>query len=70
MDDLNEALTIIKKGVDPTDKWPTNCGHDELFVKGDWSKYTDDEIKRLDELGFNKIEDDEGGFSSFRFGSC
>jgi len=70
MDDLIKALQIISKGIPKDEGWPTNCSHDMLWVKGDWSKYTDEEIQELDDLGFIKDEESESGFISFKYGSC
>jgi len=67
MKDLIEALTIFLKYGDP--KYPTNCSHDELYVDIDPDKVSEEDKKRLDELGFFVNEELEG-FSSYRFGSC
>jgi len=66
MKDLIEALQIMLKHGDV--KHPTHCEHDELFVYPNSMDFTDEEMKRLDELGF--FPNDMDGFSSFRFGSC
>ena len=68
MNDLIEALTILSKYCDLADKWPTNCDHDVFFVKADETKVSPDDRRRLDVLGF--MPDDDGGFLSYRFGSC
>ena len=70
MNDLIEALTILKKGINPEEGWPTNCSHDKLWVKGDWSKFTDEDFERLSDLGFEKDDEYEEGFYSFKYGSC
>lgn len=68
MDDLIEALTILRKYGN--ERWPTHCEHDEMTVCGiNPTDVKPDDIKRLDELGFFCDEDDEC-FKSFRFGSC
>lgn len=67
MKDLIEALTIFLKYGDP--KYPTNCSHDELYVDIEPDKVSEEDKKRLDELGFFP-NDDNDGFISFRFGSC
>lgn len=64
--DLIEALKIMVKHGDV--EYPTHCAHDELFVYPNSMDFTDAEIKRLEELGFEPNDCD--GFSSFRFGSC
>lgn len=65
MDNLIEALTILRKYDNP--RYPTNCNHDELWVNVDANLVSDDDKKRLDELGFFE---DEGAFMSYEFGSC
>lgn len=68
MKDLLEAITIMAKYIDDT-RWPTNCSHDTLrFNTIDNTLVSEEDIKRLEELGFEK-DDDTGGFYSFRFGS-
>lgn len=69
MKDLIEALTILAKYIDPEEKWPTQCEHDVLYVcLVDVEDVSTEDITRLNELGF--IENEDGGFKSFRFGSC
>lgn len=67
MNDLIEALQIFARYVDnPT--YPTQCEHDMLYVpKPAYDDVSDEDLKRLDELGFQPSE--MGGFQSFRFGS-
>ena len=69
MDDLIEALTIFRKYSD--DKHPTGCSHDILRVYVSPDGIVDDDMKRLDDLGFF-VDDELGGdnFGSFRFGSA
>lgn len=67
MKDLIEALTIFLKYGNP--KYPTNCSHDELYVDINPDKVSEEDKKRLDELGFFVNEELEG-FSSYKFGSC
>jgi hypothetical protein len=68
MKDLIEALTILLKYGDPYA--PTHCEHDVLHVYCgvDPALVSDADRTRLDELSFTPS--DEGGFYSFRFGSC
>lgn len=67
MKDLIEALTILSKYVD--DEWPTNCGHDTLWVKGPPpASMQPGDAERLIELGF--LHSDGEGWFSYRFGSC
>jgi hypothetical protein len=70
MKELIEALTILAKYMDAEEKWPTHCEHDVLYVCNIESEdVSEEDMNRLDELGFIPDED-EGGFMSFRFGSC
>lgn len=66
MDDLIEALTIMRKytGNEPH---PTHCEHDELFVCCDPDDVSEEDKARLEELSFTP--NDVDGFSSYRFGS-
>ena len=70
MDDLIEALTIMRKHVPADRGWPTNCVHEELWVYGpspvDMPKSA---VVRLEELSFTWDDECEGWFS-LRFGSC
>lgn len=67
MDDLIEALTILRKYGNP--HHPTNCGHDVLWVDTDPEQVSPEDTARLGELSFTP-ESGTPGFSSFRFGSC
>ena len=69
MKDLIKALQIFLKYADD-DRWPTHCEHDVLYIGCgiELENVADEDIKKLDDLGF--IWDDESdGFISFRFGS-
>ena len=66
MDDLIEALTIFRKYGNP--EYPTHCEHDELSVDIDPELVSDEDKKKLDDLGF--LADEDGHFVSFKFGSC
>ena len=66
MDDLIEALQIMRTKGNVLH--PTHCSHDELYVYPRSMDFTADQLSRLDELGF--FPNDEGGFSSFKYGSC
>ena len=69
MADLIEALQIFLKYNNP--KWPTHCEHDVLTICGVTpSEVSDEDKKRLDELGFIVSEDYGECFQSFRFGSA
>lgn len=65
MKELIEALQIFLKYDNPT--YPTHCEHDVLWVLIDPDLVSDEDKKRLGELGFF-VEDD--CFQSFRFGSA
>lgn len=66
MEDLIKALQIFLKYSNDT--YPTCCEHDELHVCVDPNKVSEEDMLKLDELGFTP--DGVGGFHSFRFGSC
>lgn len=71
IEQLIEAMQIFAKYVG--DRHPTNCEHDELVVCVEPSKVSDEDRKRLDELGFQPNEEtveDSEWFYSYRFGSC
>jgi hypothetical protein len=65
--DLIEGLTLLAKHH-TSDISPLHCEHDTLNVMADDQSFTDDEIARLEALGFGVHS--EGGFYSFRFGSA
>lgn len=68
MKDLLEAITIMMKYSN--DEYPTNCDHDILrFNSIDSTKVSKEDLKRLEELGFEDDRDDIGGFYSFKYGS-
>jgi tRNA pseudouridine-54 N-methylase len=68
MNELIEALTILNKYE--TASSPTHCEHDVLYVLVDHTKVSEEDKKRLDELGFiTSNESGEDCFISFRFGS-
>lgn len=67
MEDLIKALIIFLKYGNP--HYPTNCSHDELYVDINPDKVSEEDKKKLDELGFF-VNEEMVGFSSYRFGSC
>lgn len=68
MEDLIRALQILLKYGNP--KYPTWCGHDCLHICGiDYEDVNDEDIEALENLGFI-VDEEEGGFMSFRFGSA
>ena len=68
MSDLIKALQIFLKYSDP--EWPTWCEHDCLHICDiDDEKVCLEDKVELDKLGFF-VDEEEGGFYSFRFGSA
>ena len=65
MKKLIEALQIFLKYDSPP--YPTHCEHDEFFVLIDPALVSDEDLARLDKLGF--FPDGDGKFLSFRYGS-
>lgn len=69
MKDLIEAITILMKYCG-NEKYPTHCEHDVLyFPTVDYDEVTEPDKIRLETLGFIQNKED-GGFKSYRFGSC
>lgn len=69
MDDLIQALTILRKYGNPY--YPTQCEHDELTICGiNPSVVSKEDVKILDKLGFFISDDDDECFKSYRFGSA
>jgi hypothetical protein len=67
MEDLIKALQIFFKYTQ--DKYPTHCSHDILIVNTvDKNQVSEEDIKRLEELGFH-WDEEENLFYSYRFGS-
>ena len=68
MKELIEALQIFLKYGNPS--CPTYCEHDVLYICGiSPEDVSEEDKKRLDELGF--FEDElEDGFQSFKYGSA
>jgi len=67
MKQLIEALQILLKYDNP--EYPTHCGHDELSILVDPALVSQEDIEKLDELGFFVNEDFEC-FQSFKYGSA
>jgi hypothetical protein len=65
---LIEALTLLAKHQN-NDISPTHCGHDTLTVCADPTKFTAEELARLDDLGFFPHSDGDA-FMSFTYGSA
>lgn len=73
MNDLIAALKIFLKYVEPGsyhEQYPTNCSHDTLWVNVDPADVSEKDKRKLKALSFIPSEEYEGGFVSFRFGSC
>ena len=69
MDDLIEALTILRKYLTGyAVKFPTHCEHDILLVVAP-RHVSEGDANRLSELGFHWSGEYEC-WASFRFGSC
>lgn len=68
MRDLIEAIEIFLKYTGEDVQYPTFCEHDALHFAIDINVSDEDRL-RLDKLGFMENQD-EGGWVSFRFGSC
>jgi hypothetical protein len=72
MDDLVEALTIMKQYMQTSqEKYPTWCSHDTLHVCASPNDASEEDLLRLNELGFFASDvNGEYEFISFRFGRC
>ena len=71
MEDLIEALQILSGQLTDDhyfNKYPTNCDHDVLRVCVDYTEIKEEDLKRLEELGF--VPDKYTGYMvSYLFGS-
>lgn len=68
MDDLIKALQIFRKYGNPD--YPTHCEHDQLTICGiDPDNVSDEDVSDLANLGFS-IDEEEGYFYSFHYGSA
>lgn len=67
MKDLIEALSIMYKYMGDK-RNPTHCEHDKLHVDCNPEEVSEEDMAKLDKLGF--FPDEFDGFSSYRFGSC
>jgi hypothetical protein len=66
--DLVEAIEIFRTGsVNKTR--PFHCAHDTLSVMADPESYSEDQVARLEDLGF-LVDRDGECFYSWRFGSA
>ncbi|MBQ9023848.1 MAG: hypothetical protein IJ105_01350 [Bacilli bacterium] len=68
MKDLIEALKIFEKYIGD-EKYPTWAEHDEFGVCCRKEIMTEEDIKKLDELGFF-YDENYDCFVSFKYGSC
>lgn len=68
MNDLIKALEIMMKHGDV--EYPTHCEHDTLYIFPNSMDFTEEELAKLDELGFFPDDIDGNGFMSFKYGSC
>lgn len=67
MEKLIKALQIFLKYGNP--EHPTDCSHDYLYVDIDPGLVSQEDKAELEALGFI-IDNDLGGFGSFKYGSC
>ena len=68
MDDLIKALQLLRKYGNP--EYPTWCEHDCLHVCDiDSDEVSEEDKAELETLGFF-VDEDDGGFKSFKFGSA
>ena len=68
MEQLIEALNIFLKYGNP--EYPTWCEHDALHICDiDDEKVSEEDKKELEKLGFF-VDEQEGGFISYKFGSA
>ncbi len=67
MDDLIEALTILRKYTGNEEYHPTYCGHVMFLVRCE-AKVTPEDLVRLEELSFTPYPGNVRGFISDRFG--
>lgn len=71
MKELIEALQIMAKYMDGDVSHPTCCSHDVLYVPTvDFDKVSEEDKRRLQDLGFRYNSDGDQGFMSHKFGSC
>ena len=70
MKELIEALTILYKYMSVETKYPTQCEHEVLYVFGVDKEMSEEDTKRLEELGFSPNENYDNSWKSYRFGSC
>ena len=71
MENLIEALQILSGYLTDDyyfNKYPTRCDHDVLRVCVDYTEISEEDLKRLEELGF--VPDKYSGYMvSYRYGS-
>ena len=68
IDALIEAFTIFRKYGNPSS--PTCCAHDVMYVQIEPNDVSEEDKRRLDELGFFPSSDVPEAFMTFRFGSA
>lgn len=67
MTQLIEALQIFLKYAD--EDYPTGCEHDVLYVYVDPDVVTQEDVEKLEELGFSPAQFG-GAFESTKYGSA
>jgi hypothetical protein len=76
MNNLILALQLMQSKMTSDVSHPTHCMHEELrvYLGVPRSSFTDIELDQLAEWGFDwasdEGDDEDGGFYSFRYGSC
>lgn len=65
MDALIKSLQILRKYGNPM--FPTHCEHDVLYVDINPDLVSKEDKEELQALGFFP---EDGGFKSYKFGSC
>ena len=65
MDALIKSLQILRKYGNPM--FPTHCEHDSLYVDINPDLVSKEDKEELQGLGFFPAD---GGFKSYKFGSC
>ena len=69
MKKLIEALTLFAKYQDL--EYPTHCEHDVLYISGiTKDEVSEEDQKKLEELGFHWSDEDGGHWISYRYGSA
>jgi hypothetical protein len=68
-ENLIEALKIFKKYV-IDNRYYINCSYAVMEICVDYRDVSEEDIKRLQVLGFSTIDEDKYCFQSFKYGKC